>query len=69
MYWLEEILLEFDQCPVLYKAVCISVWPLSLRDGQFRDHILVGLRYSAPVKEHPASYTTGTGSFLRVKWQ
>jgi len=32
----------------------------------------VGARFSAPVQtgpgNHPASYTVGTGSFLRVKW-
>jgi len=42
------------------------------RAGWSRDRILVGARFSAPVQTrpgaHPASYTMGTRSFLRVKW-
>ena len=44
----------------------------SLWAGRFRDRILVGARFSAPVHTgpgaHPASYTMGTGSFPGVKW-
>ena len=43
-----------------------------LRAGRFADRIPEGARFSAPVKTgsgiHTASYKTGTGSFLGVKF-
>jgi hypothetical protein len=45
----------------------------SLRTGRSRNRILVGVRFSAPVRTgrgtHPASYTMRTRSFLGVQWQ
>ena len=45
----------------------------SLRAGRFGDKIPVEARFSVPVQPglgvHPASYTTGTGSFPGEKWQ
>ena len=42
-----------------------------IRAGRSGDRILVGAKFSAPVQTspgaHPASYTTGTGSFTGVK--
>jgi len=41
-----------------------------LRAGRSRDRIPVGPRFSAPLQtgsDHPASCTTGTGSFPRVE--
>ena len=43
----------------------------SLRVRRSGDRIPVGARFSSPAQTlptaHPASYTSGTGSFLRVK--
>jgi len=48
--------------------LCLTNWP---RAGQSGDRILIGARFSAPVRTgpgaHPASCTMGTGSIPGVK--
>jgi len=48
-------------------SICID----SLQAGRFRDRILVGARFSAPVQTgpgaNPVPYTLGTGAFPGVK--
>jgi hypothetical protein len=61
----------------VHRRICVcrpgqlSRYSSSLRAGRSRDRIPVWARFSAPVQPgagaHPASYTTGNGSFPGVK--
>jgi len=60
-----------DEFLFIYWPGELSRYSDSIRAVRSWDRIPVGARFSAPVQAgpeaHPASYTTGTGSFLGVK--
>jgi hypothetical protein len=56
---------------LVYELLHVCWYSDSLQAGRSGDRIPVGVRFSAPIQSgprvHPASYTTGTGSFPGVK--